>query len=40
MQGMNVMLKGLELVKAIEPGPFNWAKVIDESYLPADERSQ
>lgn len=40
MEGMNVMLKGLELVKAIEPGPFNWAKVIDESYLPADERSE
>ncbi len=40
MQGMNVMLKGLVLVKAIEPGPFNWAKVIDEGYLPADERSQ
>ena len=40
MEGMNVMLKGLQLVKAIEPGPFNWAKVIDESYLPADERSK
>jgi len=40
MEGMNVMLKGLELVKAIEPGPFNWGKVIDESYLPADERSK
>jgi len=40
MEGMNVMLKGLQLVKAIEAGPFNWAKVIDESYLPADERSK
>jgi len=40
MEGMNVMLKGLQLVKAVEPGPFNWANVIDESYLPADERSQ
>jgi NitT/TauT family transport system substrate-binding protein len=40
MEGMNVMLQGLQLVKAIEPGPFNWAKVIDESYLPADERSK
>jgi NitT/TauT family transport system substrate-binding protein len=40
MEGMNVMLKGLQLVKAVAPGPFNWAKVIDESYLPADERSK
>jgi NitT/TauT family transport system substrate-binding protein len=40
MEGMNVMLTGLQLVKAIEPGPFNWANVIDESYLPADERSK
>jgi NitT/TauT family transport system substrate-binding protein len=40
MEGMNVMLKGLQLVKAVQPGPFNWAKVIDESYLPADERSR
>ena len=40
IEGMNVMLKGLELVKAIEPGPFDWAKVIDESYLPADERGK
>lgn len=35
-EGMNVMLKGLQLVKAVEPGPFDWSKVIDESYLPAD----
>jgi NitT/TauT family transport system substrate-binding protein len=40
IEGMNVMLKGLELVKAIDPGPFDWTKVIDESYLPADERSK
>ena len=40
LEGMNVMLKGLQLVKAIDPGPFNWVKVIDESYLPADERSK
>jgi NitT/TauT family transport system substrate-binding protein len=40
VEGMDVMLKGLQLAKAIEPGPFNWANVIDESYLPADERSQ
>lgn len=40
MEGMNVMLEGLQLVKAVEPGPFNWAKVMDESYLPPDERSR
>jgi NitT/TauT family transport system substrate-binding protein len=40
LEGMNVMLKGLQLAKAIEPGSFNWAAVIDESYLPADERSK
>jgi NitT/TauT family transport system substrate-binding protein len=40
MEGMNVMLKGLQLVKAVAPGPFNWAKVIDERFLPADERSK
>jgi NitT/TauT family transport system substrate-binding protein len=40
MAGMNAMLKGLELVKAVEPGPFDWAKVMDESYLPAGERGK
>lgn len=40
MEGMNVMLKGLELVKAIKPGPFDWTKVIDEGYLPAAERGK
>jgi NitT/TauT family transport system substrate-binding protein len=40
MEGMNVMLQGLQLVKAIEPGSFNWANVIDERYLPDDERSK
>jgi len=40
LEGMNVMLKGLQLTRAIEPGPFDWANVIDESYLPADERSK
>jgi len=38
-EGMAVMLKGLQLVKAIEPGPFDWGKVVDESFLPADLRS-
>jgi NitT/TauT family transport system substrate-binding protein len=34
-EGMNTMLKGLQLVKAIEPGPFDWSKIIDDSFLPA-----
>lgn len=38
-EGMSVMLKGLQLVKAIPDGPFDWKTVIDESYLPADLRS-
>jgi NitT/TauT family transport system substrate-binding protein len=33
-EGMNTMLKGLQLVKAVEPGPFDWAKIVDDSYLP------
>jgi NitT/TauT family transport system substrate-binding protein len=37
-EGMQVMLRGLQLVKAIEPGPFDWSKVVDESYLPDDLR--
>ena len=27
-------------VKAVEPGPFDWTKVMDESYLPADQRKK
>ena len=38
--GMNELLKGLVLVKAIEPGPFDWSKIVDESLLPANERSK
>jgi NitT/TauT family transport system substrate-binding protein len=38
MEGMNAMLKGLILVKEIEPGPFDWSKVINDSFLPADLR--
>ena len=34
------MLKGLHLVNAIEPGPFDWSKVVDESYLPPDLRAK
>jgi NitT/TauT family transport system substrate-binding protein len=37
-EGMQVMLRGLQLVKAIESGPFDWSKVVDESYLPEDLR--
>ncbi|MGB9016929.1 MAG: hypothetical protein WCC77_04620, partial [Pseudolabrys sp.] len=39
-EGMNAMLKGLHLVEAIEPGPFDWSKVVDESYLPPDLRTK
>ena len=38
-EGMNVMLKGLQLVKAISAGPFDWSAIVDESYLPADLKS-
>ena len=37
-EGMNTMLKGLQIVKAIQPGPFDWDKIVDESQLPADQR--
>jgi NitT/TauT family transport system substrate-binding protein len=33
-EAMNTMLKGLQLVKAVDTGPFDWAKIVDESYLP------
>jgi NitT/TauT family transport system substrate-binding protein len=36
--GMNTMLGGLQIVKAVEPGPFDWSKVVDERLLPADQR--
>ncbi|NYT84071.1 ABC transporter substrate-binding protein [Pusillimonas harenae] len=39
-EGMNAMLEGLVLVKAIEPGPFDWSEIVDESLLPADQRSK
>ncbi|PLC51344.1 nitrate ABC transporter substrate-binding protein [Pollutimonas subterranea] len=39
-EGMNAMLKGLVLVKAIEEGPFDWSAIVDESLLPADQRSK
>jgi len=33
-EGMTTMLKGLQLVKAVEPGPFDWSKIVDDGYLP------
>lgn len=33
-EGMNTMLQGLQLVKAVERGPFDWSKIVDDSYLP------
>jgi NitT/TauT family transport system substrate-binding protein len=33
-EGMETMLRGLQLVKAVEPGPFDWSKIVDDSYLP------
>jgi NitT/TauT family transport system substrate-binding protein len=39
-EGMDTMLKGLVLVKAIEAGSFNWKDIVDESLLPNDQRSQ
>lgn len=38
-EGMRFMLEGLQLVKAVPEGPFDWKTVIDESFLPADLRS-
>ncbi|MFT5534526.1 MAG: NitT/TauT family transport system substrate-binding protein [Burkholderiaceae bacterium] len=36
--GMKTMLTGLQLVKAIEPGPFDWDKIVDESLMQPDQR--
>lgn len=36
---MDEVAKGLVLIKAADPGPFDWNKVIDDSLLPASERS-
>ncbi|MYN11733.1 ABC transporter substrate-binding protein [Pusillimonas sp. TS35] len=38
-EGMDTMLKGLVLVKAIDEGPFDWKAIVNESLLPADQRS-
>ncbi len=37
-EGMDTMLKGLVMVKAVKEGPFDWASIVDESLLPADQR--
>jgi NitT/TauT family transport system substrate-binding protein len=37
---MDEVVKGLVLIKAVEPGPFDWTKIVDESLLPASERSK
>lgn len=39
-EGMNAMLEGLVLVKAVEEGPFDWTAIVDESMLPANLRSK
>ena len=38
-EGMGTMLRGLQLVKAIPEGPFDWSKVINDNLLPADLRT-
>jgi NitT/TauT family transport system substrate-binding protein len=38
--GMDELLKGLVIIKAVDAGPFDWSKIVDESYLPASERSK
>jgi NitT/TauT family transport system substrate-binding protein len=35
-EGMDVLVKGLQLIGVLQPGPYDWSKVIDESYLPKD----
>jgi NitT/TauT family transport system substrate-binding protein len=39
-EGMETLLKGLRLVKAIPEGDFDWSKVVTETALPADLRSK
>jgi NitT/TauT family transport system substrate-binding protein len=37
---MDEVVKGLVLIKAVEPGPFDWHTIVDESMLPASDRSK
>ncbi|NYT22536.1 ABC transporter substrate-binding protein [Alcaligenaceae bacterium] len=38
--GMEAMLRGLVMVKAIDEGPFDWKTVVDERFLPAELRGK
>lgn len=37
---MDEVMKGLVLIKAMEPGKFDWHTIVDESMLPASERTK
>ncbi len=39
-EGMDAMLGGLRLVEALDDAPFDWSTLVDESLLPADQRSK
>jgi len=39
-KGMEAMLRGLVMVKAIDEGPFDWKEVVDERFLPAGLRAK
>ncbi|MBM3568169.1 MAG: ABC transporter substrate-binding protein [Alphaproteobacteria bacterium] len=39
IEGMNQMVRGLQLVGGLPPGPVDWSKLIDRSFLPTDLRS-
>lgn len=39
LDGMSNMVKGLQLVGGLEPGPIDWSKLVDPSFLPNDLRS-
>ncbi|MBM3558074.1 MAG: ABC transporter substrate-binding protein [Alphaproteobacteria bacterium] len=39
IEGMNAMVRGLQLVGGMEPGPIDWTPLIDKSFLPADLRN-
>lgn len=39
-KGMDAMLEGLRLVKALDDERFDWGTIVDEGFLPADQRSK
>lgn len=39
LDGMTNMVRGLQLVGGLEPGPVDWSKLVDPSFLPNDLRS-